>query len=306
MADQRDGRRVMTDLDLEAALRDLAGSLATPVAPESTGALDPARRARQRIELGAGAGGPRPQRRPWAWLVPSPGRRFGRGAGLALLALLVLAAVAGAIGLGLPGIRIVQAPSGTAAAPGGSPTFGSPSRTPGTSASPVRGSPGATGAGPLGSGLGLGDPIPVADAASAVDIPVVVPSAPGVGGPVSAWLLDGRLSLVWPAGPGLPVTREPGIGLILAEFRGSVEPGYFEKIVGPDTTVEPVAVDGVIGYWISGAPHELVFVDAHGQAVFDSRRIVGDTLLWARGDVTFRLESGLDRAAAVALAETLR
>jgi hypothetical protein len=40
--------------------------------------------------------------------------------------------------------------------------------------------------------------------------------------------------------------------------------------------------------------------------VFDSRRIVGDTLLWARGGVTYRLESGLDRAAAIALAETLR
>jgi len=65
-------------------------------------------------------------------------------------------------------------------------------------------------------------------------------------------------------------------------------------------------VDGVTGYWISGAPHEIVFVDEHGYPVFDSRRIVGDTLLWARGDVTYRLESGLDQAAAIALAHSLR
>ena len=60
------------------------------------------------------------------------------------------------------------------------------------------------------------------------------------------------------------------------------------------------------GYWISGAPHELIFVDEAGQPVFDTRRIVGNTLLWARDGVTYRLESGLDRAAAIALAGTLR
>jgi hypothetical protein len=49
-----------------------------------------------------------------------------------------------------------------------------------------------------------------------------------------------------------------------------------------------------------------VFVGANGQPVFDSRRIVGDTLLWARDGVTYRLESGLDEAAAVALASTFR
>ena len=60
------------------------------------------------------------------------------------------------------------------------------------------------------------------------------------------------------------------------------------------------------GYWISGAPHELIFVDEAGQPVFDTRRIVGNALLWARDGVTYRLESGLDRAAAIALAGTLR
>ena len=285
----------IANVDLEAALRDLAGSLAIPVLDGAAG-LDPARRARLRIEQGAV--GTRPWRR-WAWLAPSPGRRFGRGLVLALVAVVVLAAIAGAIGLGLPGIRIVPAPSGSAA-------VGTATAPPSASGSPAAGSASPTIASPLGGSLGLGDLIAVADASAAVDIPVLLPTAPGVGSPASAWLLVGRLSLVWPASGTLPSTREPRVGLILSEFRGSIDPGYFQKVIAPDTKITAVSLDGGVGYWISGAPHEIVFVDVNGLPVFDSRRIVGDTLLWARGDVTYRLESGLDQAAAIALAESLR
>lgn len=282
------------DVELEAVLRDLAGSLALP-GQDGAAVLDPARRARLRIEQGAGAA--RPWGR-WAWLAPSPGRRFGRGLVLALVALAVIAAIAGAIGLGLPGIRIVPAPTGSAIASAPGSVTPTPSPSPGT--------PRPSGPAGLGADLGLGESIAVADAASAVDIPLTFPTMPGVGPSASAWLLDGRLSFVWPASRTLPATREPGIGLILSEFRGSIEPDYFQKVIGPDTKITPVSVGGVVGYWISGAPHEIVFVDVDGHPVFDSRRIVGDTLLWARGDVTYRLESGLDQAAAIALANSLR
>lgn len=292
----------MTDADLEIALRDLGGSLAIPARPEGadlTGALDPARRARIRIEQASA-------RRPTPFLGwISRGRDWVRGGSvrravvLALVAVIVVAAIAGAIGLGLPGIRIVSAPNpstgATGAGPSGSPVAGASASSPSRSV-----------AGPPGSGMGLGDPIAVADASTAVDIPLRLPSAPGVEAPVTAWILDGRLSLVWATSRTLPSTREPGVGLILSEFRGSLEPEYFQKVIGPDTTITPVTVDGVTGYWISGAPHEIVFVDAQGQPVFDTRRIVGDTLLWARSEVTYRLESGLDEAAAIALAGTLR
>jgi hypothetical protein len=226
------------------------------------------------------------------------GGRLRRGLVLALVAVIVVAAIAGAIGLGLPGIRIVTAPS---ASPG--PTA-APNSSPQASASAPSASP--TVAGPAGSGMGLGNPIAVGDASTAAGIPLRLPTAAGVGAPVTAWILDGRLSLVWTTNRALPSTREPGVGLILAEFRGSLQPEYFQKVITPDTTITPVTVDGVTGYWISGAPHEIVFVDEHGQPIFDTRRIVGDTLLWARGDVTYRLESGLDRAGAIALAATLR
>jgi hypothetical protein len=291
----RFARLTMPDADLEAALRDLGRELAIPSIAERGTWIDPAARARARIAVGDVPG-----RRIPGWPVHPAGLPLARAIALAAIALLAVVVVAGALGLGLPGIRIVQAPS---ASPGASSP--APSGSPLTqSTQPSSAAPAASG--PPGTGLGLGDPIALADASSAADIPVLLPTTPGVGSPVTAWLLDGRLTLVWPAGAALPPTRDPRIGLILSEFRGSVQPEYFQKILDPATTLTAVTVAGVTGYWISGAPHEIVFVDRYGQAVFDSRRIVGDTLLWARGDVTYRLESGLDQAAAIALAESLR
>jgi hypothetical protein len=293
----RSGGLPMNDAELEAALRDLGGELAIPTLADRGTRLDPAARARARIAVGD-----IPRSWPWwrGWLVHPADLPLRRAVALAAVAVLAVAIVAGALGLGLPGIRIVQAPSATAPASGAAPSGSArPSASPPLSASP-------TISGPPGTGMGLGDPIAVAAAPSAVDIPIVLPTAPGVGTPATAWIIDGRLSFVWASSLALPATREPGVGLILAEFRGSVQPDYFQKILDANTTLTPVPVGDVTGYWISGAPHEIVFIDRNGQVVFDSRRIVGDTLIWARGDVTYRLESGLDRAAAIALAESLR
>lgn len=302
------GRIPAATVELEAELRDLGTRLAIPARERGAG-LDPAGRARSRI---VAAAVPRPW--PRRWLIHPAGLPIRRAVALAAIAVLVFAAIAGALGLGLPGIRIVPAPRGST---GASSTAG-----PVSSASPVpsrsSGSPSAASSppspssappimsGPPGAGMGLGDPLSVSGAAIAVDFPVRLPTATGIGQPAGAWLLDGRLSLVWPAAPALPPTGDPAIGLILSEFRGSLDPGYFEKILGPDTTVTTVRVDEVTGYWISGSPHEIVFVDPHGMPVFDSRRSVGDTLLWSRGEITYRLESNLGQEAAIVIAGSLR
>ena len=291
---------VFADADLETALRDLGAALAIPAVAAADG-LDPAGRARLRITRDAATIGDRPRR--WSWLAPARGRRAGRGLVLALISLLVVAAVAGAIGLGLPGIRIVPAPT---ASPTSSPTTSSgPSAALAPTPSPTP-TPRPTIADPLGSNLGLGNRIAIGEAAAAVDIPVVLPTAAGVGDPATAWLLDGRLAFVWRSSPTLRETSVPGVGLLLSQFRGEVDPAYFQKIVDQGTTLTTVSVDGVTGYWISGAPHEIVYVDEHGDPQWDTRRSVGDALLWARGEVTYRLESGLSQAATIALAESLR
>ena len=246
----------------------------------------------------------------WAWLAPRRGRRLGRGLALGLIAVLAVAAVAGANLLGLPGIRIVPAPPPTStpiattpgSAPAASPSPSTPTRSPSPSPSPI---PVATIASPLGSNLGLGDPVSIAGLARAVDFPVAVPPRARVGDPATAWIRDGRLTLVWATTPTLPATAEPGVGLVLGQFRGGVDQRYFEKVLDQGTTIETVAIGDLSGYWIGGAPHEIVYVDARGEPLFDSRRSVADTLLWTRGDVTYRLESGLGRAATIELARSI-
>lgn len=324
-----------SDDELGAALRELGLALAVPgrattlaaadspagvsstaadgAAPDPAGS-DPARRARQRIEAARGRRPATSPVRPVSWLGGRSSRELRRparrGLVLGLAAVLAVAAVAGAIGFGVPGIRIVFGPAGSPPSSASPAPVGSPGPTPSPLATRSQGgssaSVSAPPSGPLGTGLGLGTPIAIGDAADAAGIPLRLPPDPPFGDPVSAWDLDGRVSLLWPAAPDLPPLREQGIGLILGQFRGSIDPGYFGKVVGSGTVIDAANVGGATGWWITGEPHELVFVNPSGEPVFDSHRIVGDTLIWAVGDVTYRLESALGRDATIRLAESLR
>src|SRR5687768_17411683 len=98
MSDQPTPLAARDDAGLEALLRAGAGSIAWPTA-RPPGAPDIAMRVRARLI----ADPPRPvARRPWTTWRP-----VRRGLVLALAALLALAAIAGAVGLGLPGLRLI-------------------------------------------------------------------------------------------------------------------------------------------------------------------------------------------------------
>ena len=214
------------------------------------------------------------------------GRPVRRAFVLAVALLLVVVAVAAAIGLGLPGLRI------TFGGPTPTPAV-VPSRAPAASASP-------------GSAMGLGLPISVADAAGRTGFPVLLPTDPRFGSPDAAYLIHARLALVWGPRPGIPETLEPGVSLVISEFRGDMDRGYFEKVVNTGTTLTRVTVRNAQGYWISGNPHFFFYVDPSGAPVDDTHRAVGDTLLWSAGGVTYRIESPLTRDETVALADAMR
>ena len=128
-----------------------------------------------------------------------------------------------------------------------------------------------------------------------------------VGVPDAGWVdpaLNDQVALVWAASDRLPTTTEPGVGLILTQFLGTIDDGMFTKILGPGTTVEPVQVGALHGYWITGQPHQFFYEGPNG-FVDASRRTVGDVLLWADGPITYRLETSLGRDAAIALAESM-
>jgi hypothetical protein len=199
--------------------------------------------------------------------------------------LLLAAIAAAAVGFDLPGLRIIFGPPPSAPA----------AATPGTS---MTHAPGAL--------LGLGTPLGLDEAQALVDFPIPLPPAPDLGPPDATYLRLARVALVWAPGPGLPPTADAEIGLLLNEFRGSYDSTLVLKVAQEGTRVEEIEVDGAPGYWIDGAPHAFVYIDPAGSRLEDSYRSVGDTLVWTREGITFRLETGLGRDAAIRLAESLR
>jgi hypothetical protein len=226
----------------------------------------------------------------WGWR-PIFGRRLRPALVLAVILLLVLAAIAAAIGLGVPGIRIVFGPVGSASPPPSAVIGPSPSSSPPTG-------------GAIGAGMSLGTLTPFDSVETQVGFAPRLPAA--LGQPAAAYVQDKRLVMVWRPTRDQPTIAGTDVGLLVTEFRGRVDQGYYEKMIGSGSTVEQVKIGGHRGYWISGEPHALFYVDANGQSAFEDRRIVGQVLIWADDDLTYRLETGTSRDDAIALAESLR
>jgi hypothetical protein len=89
--------------------------------------------------------------------------------------------------------------------------------------------------------------------------------------------------------------------VLLSEWHTGNDPIVMKKLVGGATDVEEVVVGpGVTGLWIHGGRH--VFIAPQLPA-----RFAGNTLVWQRDGITFRLEGkSLTRAAAIDLARPLR
>jgi len=282
VADQRVALAALDDAGLEGALRDLAPGLAFP-SPIS-GPTDVAAIVRQRLVA-------QPPARGRVGLLGWLGRRpVRRSVLVAIAALLVLAAIAGAVGLGLPGIRI---------------NFGGATPSPSPSSSPA-GTPEPAPSTPLGIAMGLGVNVPLDEAARLANLDLILPPDPAIGPPDEAYVLGNRAALVWSGRPGLPADPGTGVGLLISEFRGHVDDAYYQKTLDNRAKVTPVTVNGQPGFWISGSPHFFYYVDPSGRDVDDSHRTVGDTLLWTDGDITYRLESQLPMEQAIRLAESLR
>jgi hypothetical protein len=155
--------------------------------------------------------------------------------------------------------------------------------------------------------LELGAPIGVEEGAARLGIPAPVPAA--LGPPAAAYFgsppAGGKLSLVWPPSATLPPTQVPEVGALLTVFRASVDEGYFLKVLGPETTYERVTVGAQPAVWLAGEPHTFLYRASDGQIREEALRLAGDTLIWTAGPFTYRLESALDREAAIAVAESV-
>ncbi len=285
--------RLRSVSDIETALGGLADAIDWPTAaPAGGGGRDLAAAVRSRIEAAPLAGiAARPS---WTW------RPARRALVAAVLLLLALAVIATAAGFGLPGLRLVFGP-----APVSPPPSLAASPAPGVSARPgTGGTPDST---LPGRSIGLGEAVSLDALDARAGFTVTWPSDPLVGPPDAAWIdpaLGGQVALVWRSDAGLPATLEPGVGLVLTEFQATIDSGFYSKALGNGTTATAVLVHGRPGYWLTGDPHFLFYTGPNG-FVHEERRWVGDALIWAVGPITYRLETSLDRDAAIRLAESM-
>ena len=102
-----------------------------------------------------------------------------------------------------------------------------------------------------------------------------------------------RVSVVYVARRGLPATTN-GLGALLTILPGG-NPEIVKKLAGSGTDVAFVDVAGAPGVFVSGEQH----------VVGPPNRLAGNTLIWVRGAVTYRLEADLGRDAMLRLARSV-
>ena len=195
-------------------------------------------------------------------------RLFRRSSLAALAALLLIAGGVLAVGIGLRGLSIVF----------------------------VESSPPA-----VGDRLELGTAVTLAEAQAQAPFGVLVPTGE-IGEPDEVFVDEAgevyRVSLVYRSDTG-------PVDMLITEFHARTEQDVAVKELGPRSSAEPVTVRGEPGFWISGEPHVLVYLDRGGRPLEDRMRLVGDVLVWQRDEVTLRLEGAASREAALRIAESM-
>jgi hypothetical protein len=163
---------------------------------------------------------------------------------------------------------------------------------------------------PAGAALDLGMPVSLDAARHAVPYRVLVPALAGFRAPDEVYLGDvpRQVALVYRARRSLPAAGGTGVGLLLTEFEGSLDPeqAFYFKGLAPGTTLRRVTVDGEQGYWLSGHPHLFFYAPPGQSPQAENIRLATNTLLWQRGGLTLRLESALDLDQALQVAASVR
>jgi len=139
--------------------------------------------------------------------------------------------------------------------------------------------------------------MPLEQARQRVAFPILVPAK--LGRPDAVTVSDGGRVAT------LIYDRTPYGQVRLDEFDGHLDPVYFEKFA-QFGTVTKVSLNGTEGLWVTG-PQEIVYVRRDGMIASASARLTtGSTLIWGTPRVALRLEGGFSKAAALAVAASVR
>jgi len=93
--------------------------------------------------------------------------------------------------------------------------------------------------------------------------------------------------------------------LLVSQFRGQERPELVKKVVGPETLITPVYVNGEPGFFIAGGKHFL-YLAPDGVVREEPVRLFRQVLLWQHGPLTVRLEGKLTLGEALRIARSFR
>ena len=268
-------------LALEGALRALGASLDFPPTPDLAASVG-ARLAARPTPIGR-------RRSGLVWEV-SVLRSVRRS--LLLAAVIALLATGATLGvrLGLDLLRIEFGPLPTAAPSGLRPNV--PTHSSG-----------------IGPWLELGTAATLDEAQAAADHPLLVPTDPGP--PDEVYLgreaIGGQIAFLYRAGPLLPASPLlGGAGLLITQAHGTTDSRLAGKLVNAEgAVVEPVSVGGADGYWFAGPPHVFWYLGPDGVDIVESRRQVGNTLVWERNGILYRIEGSMSKERAMEIAASM-
>ena len=154
--------------------------------------------------------------------------------------------------------------------------------------------------------LGLGSAVSIEVAMSQTELPDPMPTL--LGDPQSIHVVhppaSGQIIVVYAPSDLVPQSNVTGVGALVSVFPARIDEGFFRKTLGDTATVRPVDVDGAVGYWIEGSPHQLMF-ESGNDVLEESLRLATNTLIWQRGDLRLSPRSRHRPRTALRIAKTV-
>src|SRR5256886_5869261 len=145
-----------------------------------------------------------------------------------------------------------------------------------------------------------------AEASRVAGFTVQMPTALGEPSAIYIETAPVRVTIVYAAVKGIPLSPQAGVSAIVVEFKGTLETQIMSKAVGPNTFLDAVPLGSGVAYFLSGQPHQFFFRDPAGNIQPETLRLAGNTLLWVEAGVTYRLEAQVALDEAVRIASSFR
>lgn len=155
--------------------------------------------------------------------------------------------------------------------------------------------------------LALGRRVNAERARDATGFDIVTPADPALGSPDQIYLSEGLpeevVTLIYAEARGLPAMGDSGVGLLITEFRARIDETFLKKLADSGVRIRPIVIAGSQGYWVEGR-HALYYAAGSGPVEYRSR-LAHNTLIWERGALSLRLESGLPLLDALRIARSM-